>query len=82
MLAALGMWPQRESHPNVMHVILENAKHPSKLVQAQDSNGVTPLHVCTDVCQFFLWLRLAITMLIIVLLGLAERCPSAVVIWR
>lgn len=43
------MWPQHESHPKVMEAVLARCTDPVALVNHPDVDGVTPLHICTDV---------------------------------
>lgn len=47
--AALGCWPQHESHPGVIRLVFDYSHDVRALVNTADVHGVTPLHVCTDV---------------------------------
>lgn len=41
------MWPQHESHAGIMRLVLSHCGN--SLVNAPDTRGAVPLHVCTDV---------------------------------
>ena len=51
--AALGTWPQHESHVAVMRLLIaavgKAGQHTASAVDVADTLGMTPLHVATDV---------------------------------